>query len=778
MRKSLLIAASNLRKSKGQAVTIVVLMLLAATLFNLWLMLSMDYTANFDRYHEKLNAEHALLAADNDAQEFKDFVTRTLNEDGRTSEFALDDCMHMVSTYAYNGGEINSEVIILSETVARERKVGAVEFLESGEPESGIYVPYICKSDEISIGSKYNMTIGSGKVSYTVRGFINSIMAGSHNCAMCMFVLTDDKYEELQALGYAPTATLCSVRIKDKADSEDFAASFKTSIEEVYPNIRTVSNSYALVVQSRYVSQMICSSIMSATAFLVLLIAIVVIVSNIANHIRENMPSIGALKAVGYTTKQLITSLLVQFLLLALCATVVGIALSYALFPAINSMMIAQTGIPYAVHFLPIPAVIALVSLCGAVTLATVLSALKIKKIEPITALRSGVRTHNFKRNRIPLEKTKLPINAALALKTTLSNVKQNITVCVTMLVLSLVVVFTGVVTENMLVDMTPFLNLLVGETADCCINVQSEREQDLVNALGADSRVENEYLFTSTIVRHMSGVELQANIGSDFSEINNQNIIYQGRFPKYDNEIAIGGKYALDNGFKVGDEIEIGALGKTFTYLITGFTQMYNMLGKDCMLTRDGFENLGELTNVSYYINLSSSVDVDAFNGEYEELFGSDINTTININSLVDVATSGYVSLMTMIVIAVIILSLIIITFVLYLLVKTMLANKKRDYGILKALGYTTGQLTLQTALSFMPSIILSSVIGLIASSFAINPLLSLFLGSIGIVKCAFIVPVPFIVISGFALIALSFGIACLLSLRVKKPRALLVGE
>ena len=134
----------------------------------------------------------------------------------------------------------------------------------------------------------------------------------------------------------------------------------------------------------------------------------------------------------------------------------------------------------------------------------------------------------------------------------------------------------------------------------------------------------------------------------------------------------------------------------------------------------------------------------------------------------------------MTVIVIAVLVLSAIIIAFVLYLLVRTMLNNKKRDYGILKSLGFTTRQLILQTAMSFMPSIILSTVAGLIISSLIINPLMALFLSGLGIVKCTFAVPVGFILVAGVSIITVSFCIACLLSLKIKKisPRTLLAGE
>ena len=443
-------------------------------------------------------------------------------------------------------------------------------------------------------------------------------------------------------------------------------------------------------------------------------------------------------------------------------------------------MMISQTGIPYAIHFLPLPSLITLLILGGAVALAVWLASRRIKKIEPIVALRAGVQTHNFKRNHVPLERTKAPLNLALALKTTLSGVKHNITVCITMLVLSLVVVFSGIMVENIIVDMTPFLNLIVGETADSCISVNDDTEEEFLQVMDGDSRVEKAYLYNTINVTHSGGAELLTTVCDDFSKVNNYAVIYEGRFPKYDNEIAIGAKYAKEKGLKVGNEIEITANGKTEKYLISGLTQITNYLGRDALMVREGYERLGILTNVSYYINLAEGVDIDSFNAEIKEKFSGNVNTTVNIDSTIDSTAKVYVSLITIIVIAILVLSAIIIAFVLYLLVRTMLNNKKRDYGILKSLGFTTGQLIMQTALSFMPAIIISTVIGLVVSGLIMNPILSLFFCSLGIMKCTFGVPLGFIAGAGIGLIALSFGIACLLSLKVKKiaPRALLVGE
>lgn len=780
MRKLFLIARSNMRKAKGQSIAILVLITLSALMLNLWLMLSMDYKANFDRYHDKLNAEHVTISVDGNSDEIRDFLKQTLDNNYKISEYRLDDCQTMIGSFPYNGGQINGWLTFMEKSLATTRSIGKVEIVEEGEETSGIYLPMLYKSKDIAVGKDIEISIGSHQQTFTVCGFFNSIMMGSHNCVFTEIILSSDKYDELLSLGYAPVSTLCSIRLHNLSENLNVEADLKAKISTEFPNIIMLGNCYDIIAQSRYISQGICSAVMCVMAFLVLLIALVVIVSNIVNYIQVNIKNLGSLKALGYTSRQLILSLLTQFLCLTLFASVVGAGLSYCLFPAINTMMISQTGIPYTIRFLPLPIVVSFAVLCGLVSLFVWLTARKINKIEPIVALRSGVQTHNFKRNYVPLEKTKLPLNFALALKATLSSIKNNITVCITMFVLSLIVVFSGMLTENMIVDIMPFVNLIVGETSDSCINVNTDIEKEFLEVLHNDERVEKVNLYTTMNVTHYGGVEFMVNVCEDFSNLSNQSVVYKGRFPKYANEIAIAGKYAKEKSFDIGDEIEITANGKVEKYLITGLTQTTNNLGRDCLLTRDGYERLAKLPNASYYILLSNGTDIDEFNSEMKDRFSGNVWTAINVDSTVRSTCGVYVSLMTIIVIAILALSVVIIAFVLYLLVRTMLNNKKRDYGVMKSLGFTTKQLVLQTALSFMPSVIISTIVGVILSSIIINPLSSLFFSTIGIMKCTFKIPILFVTLSGLGLILLSFAIACLLSFKIKKitPHNLLVGE
>ncbi len=779
MRKTILITCSNIRKAKGQTAAVTILVLLAALMLNLWFMLSTDYKKNFDRYHDKLNAEHVTLLLDSQETQLRNFVAETLDQDARTVEYHLDDALEMVGIMAYNGGEVITDFIVMEKEQALNRPVGRAEIVEEGNFQSGIYLPMLYSSG-FSTGDTVDISFGSHTVSYTVCGFLNSVMAGSHNCSMCLLMLTEDKYTELETLGITPKCTLVSVRIHDKTESESFEADLKNRISSSYPDLRPLSNSYTLISSTRYIAQMICSGIVITMAFLVTLITLVVVGSNVANYIQENMQNLGVLKAVGYKSGQILSALLLQFTGTALISALAGAGISYCFFPAVNSMMISQTGIPYTVRFLPLPFAATAAVIAGIISLTVWLSAGRIKKIEPILALRSGMETHNFKRNRLPLEKTRAPLQAALALKTTLSMVKQNVTVSITMLVLSLVTVFSSLMAENMIIDMQPFLSMVVGETADSSITISAEMEDVFLDAMAEDERVLGIYLYHSVEVRHLEGTALMTTLSNDFSQVNNQDCCIEGRFPKYDNEVAVGAKYAKEHGIKIGSEITLTVDGSSHAYIVSGFTQLSNNLGRDALLTKSGYERMNSLQSASYYLNLAEETDIDAFHDEVCGKFESSVYATVNIRSILEGTAGIYVTLITVIVIAVLILSLLIVTFVLYLLVRSSLNHKKHDYGILKALGYSTGQLVLQTALSFMPPVVLSTAVGLTVSAFLINPLLAIFLSGIGIVKCTFQIPVDLILLSGIGLILFAFAITCLLSMKVRKitPRALLSAE
>ena len=120
------------------------------------------------------------------------------------------------------------------------------------------------------------------------------------------------------------------------------------------------------------------------------------------------------------------------------------------------------------------------------------------------------------------------------------------------------------------------------------------------------------------------------------------------------------------------------------------------------------------------------------------------------------------------------------IILLVLYLLMKTLIYERRFEYGILKALGFRSRDLIIQNVLSFMPTIIIATIIGTIISYFATNPYIGLMMRPFGIMKCIMVLPIDLLIITVLFIIGVSLIASILMSLKIRKiePNDLLNGE
>ena len=260
MNRNILLIRSNIRKAKGQIAAIVVLVLLSSSLMNLWLMLSMDYQKNFERSHERLNDGHVTVAAYTREEAFREALSELLWNSDEVTEFTMTDAFCMPGSFLYGGGEIMSSFVVLNKEEAVLRSVGKFEITQEGAFDSGIYLPLIYGTGgNYSVGDTIELTLGTETFTYTVCGFFNSAMAGTHNCVMVSFLLTEDCFLELSEKSTAAKSTYISIRMKEKTGNEELKASLIDELSERFPNVLTIRNGYDEVKTARYISQMICA---------------------------------------------------------------------------------------------------------------------------------------------------------------------------------------------------------------------------------------------------------------------------------------------------------------------------------------------------------------------------------------------------------------------------------------------------------------------------------------------------------------------------------------
>ena len=113
------------------------------------------------------------------------------------------------------------------------------------------------------------------------------------------------------------------------------------------------------------------------------------------------------------------------------------------------------------------------------------------------------------------------------------------------------------------------------------------------------------------------------------------------------------------------------------------------------------------------------------------------------------------------------------IIFLVIKLLLKTVFIRKEKEFGIKKAVGFTSRQLRLQLALSLFPVSFIASIGGAILGFLLVNPLLSAVLSGFGIASADFLLVPALIFITVAVVGVLVFGMTYLMSGRMKKISA-----
>lgn len=778
MSKNNLLLKAFLHKSRDGVIIIFTFVFIIALLLNLFFMLFFDYQKNFDRYHEKLNSEDNIFVFNSlDISSLKSGADSYFSENQQVADYEGIDVFALGGNCDYDGEKLETNFVGIRLSDAMEKRIGKYEIVSEDESIEGVLLPYIFNaSHNYNIGDSFTLITQSGEFSCKVRGFYVSTMNSSQNCVMVALLYSDSVYESaINTLGYE--RVMYSVILNDSSYASAFLACVNNDLGKIAEDVSIDFNNCLQSTRvGRYVVATICTAIISAASGITLIISVIVVTYNILSYINDNISMFGTFKAIGYKTNNIIFPFVLLFFLLSLAASIAGGACSYAVFPFINRVLTTQVGLPYEMRLLVKPYVITVLFLTAAVTLTAFLNLKKIGSILPIHAIRRVKR--KAQKHKLGMEKSKASINAALSFRYMLANTKQNIVLIITVSVVSLLTVFSVVFLENIIINDTDLAYLVFGEFCDSSVTVYADDKDALKDFLEKDDRVENVLGYYSQDVSNEDKGNLVVKVIDSADNITNDNYCYKGCLPTDADSAALGGKYAKEQNLSIGDSITVSVSGKEKTFEICGFVQGAEFLGKDFVITQDAFEEFADMPYYRYYIVLSDGVDIDEFNSEIKEQFPA--SYTVNKLSYLKSMEKSYFTAIKIISVAVLVVSFCIILFVLYVVTRKLLERKKRDNGIMKAIGYSSKQLIAQTVYTYLPIIFLTSLIGTFLSCFAVNPVMSLLMQGIGIERCAFRIPVLDVLLSALFISIASCFFIMLLSAEIKKivPHRLLTRE
>lgn len=778
MRNILRLALANIRKGKSRSASFLLIAAISALLFNLGLITWGDYASSFDEKARRLDAPDVVLIAQQSDPAFTSSFLEELREDTRVEAAQSHPALLTGSEFIYANG-VNSRQSAFFDR-SKELTMGKFALVEelSEMPEHPIYLSYLFQTGGgYRAGDSFTITLftpmaGEQTFTYTVAGFFEDIYFSTINSTTSGFLLGHEEYITLEnAFHGDASGVLLNVKTVSPEDNESVVAQYRAELSEQLPGRMVDSNHYAALKSARTITSSIGASIILGFATLLLLVSLVVVNFRIRNSVEEEIKNIGALKALGYTSRQLISAFLLQFLLLALLGSLLGILCSLAVLPGLAGMFASQTGIVWEQHFSPFAAATTLAAVELLVGVVAFASAARIRKLPPIVALRTGVLTHSFRRNPFPLSKGRGPLTLTLACKQLVHSIRQNLLVCLIVAGVSFAAVFAGVLYYNINIESDVFLRMVSGQIPSAQLEaVNPDAAQRLMEEVQSTDSVKTAYFFGTESVNCDGQREAYAYLSDDLDKTSNANWLYEGRFPRYENEVAVGGLLAKSLDKEIGDVIRIAQGDVEAEYLITGFIQGSNYMGHDLCMTEAAYHRIApSYAPLVISVELNDREDATSFLDQLKANT-ADLNNGTNVEEIIRSSMSSYQNIVAMLAVIISAVTLVIIGLVLYLVIQTLLIRKKRDLGIQKAVGFTTAQLVFQNALTFLPVIVLGALLGCSIGYLALNPFFSMLFSGIGIMKVSFVLSMPLFA-SVFGMIVLfGFGISALVSCKIKR--------
>ncbi|MGP4066404.1 ABC transporter permease [Oceanobacillus sp. M65] len=774
--KVMKLAMANIRKSKSATASLFVFIMVASLLLNIGLMVITQLNPFFNNKIDELKDPHVTFVMDEAGYqpEYGDFLA---NYPGVT-ETEKEDILYMdTAKFQFGNGELTNSAVILNAEASRN--IGPLELVEQLETSStdDIYVPYsFIANGGYELGDLFTITYQNKDYEYRISGFFETTVMGTNNIDVMKFMLPEKAYQKLTVeLGTRSEALLLSALIEDKTQSSKVNNDF---VQKVHQSQEGDPTSYILgldVELVKYVNTLtinIIAMILVAFAALIVLVSLIVIKFRVSNSIEDGMVNIGVLKAIGYTSWQILSSINLQFVFIALSAGMAGITLSYILMPFIGGIISTLSGLIWVQSFDVLINLISTILVIFCVVTVTLLSAYRVRRILPVTALREGIQTHSFKKNYFPLEKTKGGLHFLLAIKSMISNAKQNIMILLIVIALTFATIFSAVLYYNIASDKTAFVNIFGAEPANVMVTVKPDADtRELLSDIENMNSVRKVNIF-DLIENKIDDQTVYTSITDRFDELEN-NIVYEGRQPEHENEISISWVISNEINKGIGDTVEVKYGNETSNYLVTGISQSIGNLGQVAAITMGGIQQLNsDYRGTSLYVYLDGISNKD-FIKNVQEQSSAQILETLDIDENIESQTGMYTTAVFAILMMVLIITVIVVVMILYLVIKTMLIKRKKEFGVMKALGYSTIQLMHQIAISFLPVIIAAVTIGGVLGYYFTNPMLSLLLSSAGVKRLDFYIHLPLTVMICLGILILAYIVSMIVALKIKKISA-----
>lgn len=785
-----LLVRSNLKKSRKTSFAF--FLLLMATMLLSYT--GSQLTEGFRRlYQEKAaetnSADFAAVLPRNFCERYQEEIAgfRQAEEEILVMETSDALLLRNMDIQAGNREPVNGSWMIRN--ADREGTLSSLKIVEYMDqmPENGIYVPYVCRTFfGFELGDMLTISSGEWEEIFIIAGFTEDVLFGSRS--NIAFDLPQASFRSLQE----KTGADCDaavIMIKTKGSVSGLANRFSEFVAgksdgEMFYNTSDIN--YAEASRSNNLN--IYVAVMNAASFIGIAACFMVIGFHMRNTLDKDLKELGTLKAVGYAGGQIVMSYVLQFLFLGVAGGIAGIGLSQCIMPAVIKNIATDIGFVWNTVFLGRAAgrnLLVILLIIGAVTLFLSRGIFRIRPVEAIQergkVLRSG------RKGGMTMESSPFPVNLSIIFKMISSERIKSILTGVVISVIMCVAGFAVILYVRLVNDKGGLLQVTGAEVYS--VNVQPSRPEDAAEiAKEMEGEGVRKVMLAvepgSSRLLCDNGVYAALGVYSDYGALENPSL-YAGRYPKHENEIAISGNLAEALGKEIGDTIEVSqifqeAAGEE-TFLIVGFTQGTYTGGMDIYLTMEGLNLVDPAAQwQTVHVYLEEGTDAEEYCSRLEERFFDRISYAGGFERVFYSQLAPIISSVSGVVFFIMAVMFLLVIIMGYFVTNSILLTRKRDFGIMKALGYSNGQIISQTVVAFMLYIAGGSLLGSIALYFGSNAVLTGLFHGMGVYRLTFRFPAIWIVVLVLCMEAAGCLTAFLSAWKVRKivPCSLIKAE
>ena len=326
----------------------------------------------------------------------------------------------------------------------------------------------------------------------------------------------------------------------------------------------------------------------------------------------------------------------------------------------------------------------------------------------------------------------------------------------------------------NTSIDTTAFAEVPGMEITNAIATLNPEKDQTaaLEQIRGMDKVRKAVYLDQSKI--KVDDMDVSAYVMQNYDDRETR-LVYDGRYPEKNGEIVLAGILAERLEKTVGDTVTASFGDKTETYTVTGLSNGASMGGMNVSLRTEDYRRLNpDFKPQSLYIYLEEGTSSAGFLDELTETLDKEILLgTVDFDKELASGMASYQNIVAAMGIAMLVITLLVVTLVLYFMISSSVIRQKRELGIQKAIGYTTFQLMHQLSLTFMIPVLLGAVAGSLLGAYGTNPLMSMTMKGMGIMKAGFIVDPLWVIGFGLGTLLFSWLLSLLTTWRIRKISA-----